>query len=116
MHRFGDLFGDFLLRHDLHSGPHHRTDGIIERDLALAAVAAAKALAADVVVAGVLGAAGADARRFLSTNVARECHGGGHFFFPVFLAGGAIRMARQRCASWSITSNCFSRSAASVTR
>ena len=56
--------------------------GLAEGDLTLAAITAAKALFAEVIVARVLGATGANSRGFLITNAAHEGHGSGYFFLP----------------------------------
>src|ERR1019366_4076134 len=78
-----------------------------------AAIAAPQALFAEMVVAGVLGATDANSGGFLSTDAASERHEP-YFFLPEVLGGGggAMRVARQRWASRSMTSNWCSRSAA----
>src|ERR1019366_400964 len=69
--RGGGLWRGGVDHHARRSGQFHFT---------LAAIAASQALFAEVVVAGILGATGANSGGFLSTYAAREWHGG--LFFP----------------------------------
>ena len=66
-----------------------------EGHFALAAIAAAQALLAEMIGACVLGATRANPRGFLSANATHEGHGGVYFFLPV-LVGTWVTMARQR--------------------
>ena len=92
----------------------HSAADIGKSHLALAAVTASETLFAEMIVARILGATGANSSGFLSTNTAHERHEGDYFFLTV-LGAAWVTMARQRCASWSITSNSRSLWAASST-
>src|SRR5439155_5836220 len=65
--------------------------------LTLAAIAATETALADVVVTGVLRAAGADPDRFLSTNAAQERH---VLFLP---SGSRRRLSHKRAAALGFT-------------
>jgi len=82
----------------------HPPAHIRESHFAFAAVTAPQALLTEVVVTRVLGATGADPSRFFFANTAGEWHET-NYFFRTGLGGAAwVTIARQRCASWSITS------------
>src|ERR1035437_6027031 len=57
-------------------GVDHHARGSRQFHFTLAAIAASQALFAEVVVAGILGATGANSGGFLSTDAASEWHGG----------------------------------------
>jgi hypothetical protein len=78
-----------------------------QRDFTTAAIAAAPALLAQVIAAGVLGTCGADTRRFFLTDAAKKSHSSDHWVygcdaaFFTLLAGAGSReiVARHLCAS-----------------
>jgi hypothetical protein len=63
-------------------------DRLFESDLAFAAIAAPETFLAKMVAAGILGAAHADASRFLFANAAVERHGAPYFFLSEEDLGG----------------------------
>jgi hypothetical protein len=113
--------GNFRLRVDRSHAAHHgRWPGLLvaKHHFALAAIATAEALLANMIAAHVFGATRADLCCRFRADATDEWHGSGYFLPSPLRAGAALRAAaggcvaripRQRCASRSITSHSCSR-------